>query len=164
MYTQLRETAQELAGVLWREHTVYRERGGGVVIRGEHVGRWISLGPTGGKDQALLRAGRLLDGGTTAPARTEVVVDLTAGTAELAAVCRSLLADVAAVAEPAPAGARKRGGPERKAKPGRPERAARPARPRKERHTSFGSFVVLLCVAGVLGAWLYSLFGGGYGY
>lgn len=63
MYTQLRETAAELAGVLWREHTVYRERGGGVVIRGEHVGRWISLGPTGGKDQALLRAGRLLDGG-----------------------------------------------------------------------------------------------------
>ncbi|MCX4984624.1 hypothetical protein [Streptomyces sp. NBC_00572] len=164
MYTQLRETAQELAGVLWREHTVYRERGGGVVIRGEHVGRWISLGPTGGKDQALLRAGRLLDGGTTAPARSEVVVDLTAGTAELAAVCRSLLADVAAVAEPAPAGARKRGGPEKKAKPGRTARAARPGRPRKERHTSFGSFVVLLCVAGVLGAWLYSLFGGGYGY
>ncbi|MEU4105588.1 hypothetical protein AB0F16_34270, partial [Streptomyces tanashiensis] len=96
MYTQLRETADELAGVLWREHTVYRERGGGVVIRGEHVRRWISLAPTGGKDRALLRAGRILDGGTTAPARTEVVVDLTAGTAELAAVCRGLLADVAA--------------------------------------------------------------------
>ncbi|MYS06673.1 hypothetical protein GTW71_09540, partial [Streptomyces sp. SID6041] len=103
MYTQLRETADQLAGVLWREHTVYRERGGGVVIRGEHVRRWISLGPTGGKDQALLRAGRLLDGGTTAPARTEVVVDLTAGTAELAAVCRRMLAEVAAVAEPAAA-------------------------------------------------------------
>ncbi|MFH9726630.1 hypothetical protein ACH4M4_27245 [Streptomyces sp. NPDC017254] len=172
MYTQLRETAAELAGVLWREHTVYRERGGGVVIRGEHVGRWISLGPTGGKDQALLRAGRLLDGGTTAPARTEVVVDLTAGTAELAAVCRRLLADVAAVAEPAPAPSG-RGGragrtdaagkPEKQRKPGRAARAARPGRPRKERHTSPGSFVVLLCVAGVLGVWLYSLFGG-YGY
>ncbi|MFE2558855.1 hypothetical protein OG361_32895 [Streptomyces sp. NBC_00090] len=166
MYTQLRETAAELAGVLWREHTVYRERGGGVVIRGEHVGRWISLGPTGGKDQALLRAGRLLDGGTTAPARTEVVVDLTAGTAELAAVCRSLLADVAAVAEPAPvpsgrSGRSGRAGASgRQGKPGRAARAARPGRPRKGRHTSLGSFVVLLCVAGVLGAWLYSLFGG----
>ncbi|MEU0399575.1 hypothetical protein ABZ318_04875, partial [Streptomyces sp. NPDC006197] len=94
MYAQLRETADELAGVLWREHTVYRERGGGVVIRGEHVRRWISLAPTGGKDRALLRAGRILDGGTTAPARTEVVVDLTAGTAELATVCRRLLAEV----------------------------------------------------------------------
>ncbi|MBT2441347.1 hypothetical protein J7E93_14740, partial [Streptomyces sp. ISL-36] len=103
MYAELRDTATELAGVLWREHTVYRERGGGVVIRGEHVGRWISLAPTGGKDQARVRAGRLLDGGTTAPARSEAVVDLSAGTGELAAVCRRLLADVAA-AESAPAG------------------------------------------------------------
>ncbi|MFF1506649.1 hypothetical protein [Streptomyces sp. NPDC058326] len=161
MYTQLRETAHELAGVLWREHTVYRERGGGVVIRGEHVGRWISLGPTGGKDQALLRAGRLLDGGTTAPARTEVVVDLTAGTAELATVCRRLLADVAADAEPA--SAPRAGTSGKRSKPGRAARAARPGRPRRQRHTSLGSFVVLLCVAGVLGAWLYSLFGG-YGF
>ncbi|MFD3533986.1 hypothetical protein [Streptomyces sp. NPDC058664] len=169
MYTQLRETADELAGILWREHTVYRERGGGVVIRGEHVRRWISLGPTGGKDQALLRAGRLLDGGTTAPARTEVVVDLTAGTPELAAVCRRLLADVAAVAEPAPAAsgragrtgrAGREGASGKQGKPGRAARAARPGRPRKERHTSLGSLVVLLCVAGVFGAWLYSLFGG----
>ncbi|MEU2116243.1 hypothetical protein ABZ567_11405 [Streptomyces sp. NPDC016459] len=159
MYAQLKETADELAGVLWREHTVYRERGGGVVIRGEHVRRWISLGPTGGKDQALLRAGRLLDGGTTAPARTEVVVDLTAGTAELAAVCRSLLADVAAVAEPVPAGAGRARSTGKQGRPGRAARAARPGRPRKGRHTSLGSFFVLLCVAGVLGAWLYSLFG-----
>ncbi|WP_406064092.1 hypothetical protein [Streptomyces sp. NBC_01077] len=138
MYTQLRETAQELAGVLWREHTVYRERGGGVVIRGEHVRRWISLGPTGGKDQALLRAGRLLDGGTTAPARTEVVVDLTAGTTELAAVCRRLLADVAAVVEPAPAPSGRSGRMGASGKPGRqsaqgkqgrPGRTARAARP-----------------------------------
>ncbi|MFI2733818.1 hypothetical protein [Streptomyces sp. NPDC018711] len=158
MYAQLRETAGELAGVLWREHTVYRERGGGVVIRGEHVDRWISLAPTGGENRALMRAGRLLDGGTTAPARTEVVVDLTVGTAELAAVCRRLLAEVAAAAEPV----REAGRDGKKA--GRTARAARPARPpRRERHTSLGSWFVLLCVAGVLGAWLYSLFGG-YGY
>ncbi|MFH8842846.1 hypothetical protein [Streptomyces sp. NPDC017868] len=158
MYAQLREKAGELAGVLWREHTVYRERGGGVVIRGEHVGRWISLAPTGGENRALMRAGRLLDGGTTAPARTEVVVDLTVGTAELAAVCRRLLAEVAAAAEPV----REAGRDGKKA--GRTARAARPARPpRRERHTSLGSWFVLLCVAGVLGAWLYSLFGG-YGY
>ncbi|KOX30501.1 MULTISPECIES: hypothetical protein [unclassified Streptomyces] len=157
MYAELRDTAGELAGILWREHTVYRERGGGVVIRGEHVRRWISLAPTGGKDRALLRAGRILDGGTTAPARTEVVVDLTAGTAELAAVCRGLLADVAAVAEPAPERGGRAGKRER---PGRKARAPRPGRPRKERHTSAGSLFVMVCVAAVLGAWLYSLFGG----
>ncbi|MFB6633886.1 hypothetical protein ACFCWY_28735 [Streptomyces sp. NPDC056362] len=160
MYAQLRETADELAGVLWREHTVYRERGGGVVIRGEHVRRWISLAPTGGKDRALLRAGRILDGGTTAPARTEVVVDLTVGKAELAAVCRSLLADVAAAAEPAP-GPSGAGGGRKRERPGRPARADRPGRrPRRERHTGAGSWFVLLCVAGVLGLWLYGLFGG----
>ncbi|MGW6389231.1 hypothetical protein ACWFR1_01745 [Streptomyces sp. NPDC055103] len=163
MYAQLRETADELAGILWREHTVYRERGGGVVIRGEHVRRWISLAPTGGKDRALLRAGRLLDGGTTAPARSEVVVDLTAGTAELATICRRLLADVAAGADMAPdEGPSRAGWPEgKREKPGRAARAAGPGRrPRKERHTGAGSWFVLLCVAGVLGAWLYSLFGG----
>ncbi|WP_329620262.1 hypothetical protein OG357_06715 [Streptomyces sp. NBC_01255] len=157
MYAQLRETADELAGILWREHTVYRERGGGVVIRGEHVGRWISLAPTGGKDRALLRAGRLLDGGTTAPARSETVVDLTAGTAELATICRRLLADVAAGADTAQ-GPSRAGRPE--GKPGkRAARAARPGRPRTSRHTSLGSWFVLLCVAGVLGVWLYSVFG-----
>ncbi|WP_314612500.1 hypothetical protein [Streptomyces stackebrandtii] len=167
MYVQLRDTAQELAGILWREHTVYRERGGGVVIRGEHVRRWISLAPTGGKDRALLRAGRILDGGTTAPARSEVVVDLSAGTAELATICRRLLADVAAGADTAP-GPSRAGRPKEKAgkreKPGRAARAARPGRrPRRERHTSAGSWFVLLCVAAVLGAWLYGQFGG-YGY
>ncbi|MFJ9428233.1 hypothetical protein ACIRQY_01100 [Streptomyces sp. NPDC101490] len=181
MYAQLREKADALARVLWREHTVYRERGGGVVIRGEHVGRWISLAPTGGKDRALLRAGRLLDGGTTAPARTEVVVDLTMGTTELAAVCRRLLAEVAAAAEPAttprgragkapegPAKERRKAKREQKGKKGKKGkkekggagRTARAPRPRKERHTGAGSWFVLLCVAGVLGVWLYSLFGG----
>ncbi|MGW4164447.1 hypothetical protein [Streptomyces sp. NPDC004788] len=152
MQTQLRETATELAAVLWREHTVYRERGGGVVIRGEHVRRWISLAPTGGKDQALVRAGRILDGGTTAPARLEVVVDLAAGTAELAAVCRRLLAEVAADAAPSAAGATRTGA--------RTARAARSARPRKRRHTGFGSWVVLVCVAAVVALWAYTAFGG----
>ncbi|MFF0434112.1 hypothetical protein ACFYU9_18015 [Streptomyces sp. NPDC004327] len=143
MQTQLRETATELAAVLWREHTVYRERGGGVVIRGEHVRRWISLAPTGGRDQALVRAGRILDGGTTAPARLEAVVDLTAGTAELAAVCRRLLAEAAADATPSAAGPRPRS-----------------ARPRGRRHTGFGSWVALVCVAAVVALWAYTAFGG----
>ncbi|MFJ9824132.1 hypothetical protein ACIRSU_07115 [Streptomyces sp. NPDC101160] len=151
MQTQLRETAAELAAVLWREHTVYRERGGGVVIRGEHVRRWISLAPTGGKDQALVRAGRILDGGTTAPARLEVVVDLAAGTAELAAVCRRLLAEVAADAAPSAAGT---------ARPARTGRAGRSVRPGRRRHTGFGSWVVLVCVAGAVAFWAYTAFGG----
>ncbi|MCT4353246.1 hypothetical protein M5362_08895 [Streptomyces sp. Je 1-79] len=158
MYTELRETAAELAAVLWKEHTVYRERGGGVVIRGEHVGRWISLAPTGGKDQARLRAGRLLDGGTTAPARSETVVDLSVGTAELAAVCRRLLADVAA-ADTEPSRARTK----RPSRAPRAERPAKSARPRRSRHTSLGSWVVVLCVAGILGLWVYTQFGV-YGY
>ncbi len=132
MYAQLRETADELAGVLWREHTVYRERGGGVVIRGEHVRRWISLAPTGGKDRALLRAGRILDGGTTAPARTEVVVDLTAGTAELAAVGgrRDRRAAVPGRKAGEAGGARKAGpgGSCRPARPWAPEGAAHECR------------------------------------
>ncbi|MFF8605882.1 hypothetical protein ACF06X_08090 [Streptomyces sp. NPDC015346] len=156
MYAELRDTATELAGVLWREHAVYRERGGGVVIRGEHVGRWISLAPTGGKDQARVRAGRLLDGGTTAPARSEAVVDLTAGTHELAAVCRRLLADVAA-ADTAPAR------PARASKPRKPEKPTKAAKPVRRRHTSLSSWVVLICVAGIVGLWAYSVFGA-YGY
>lgn len=163
MDAELRETATELAAVLWREHTVYRERGGGVVIRGEHVERWISLAPTGGRNQARLRAGRLLDGGTTAPARSEVVVDLSVGTAELAAVCRRLLADVAA-AETAPPGARaaqRQAGTKTKVK-AKAEKAKAP-RPRRSRHTSLASWVVLICVAGVVGLWAYSVFGV-YGY
>ncbi|MFI8962165.1 hypothetical protein ACIGO8_08620 [Streptomyces sp. NPDC053493] len=163
MQAQLREKATELAAVLWKEHTVYRERDGGVVIRGEHVRRWISLSPTGGKDQARVRAGRILDGGTTAPARMESVVDLTAGTSELAAVCRRLLAETAAEAAPSAAG------------PGRPARAktkgegkgkakgmASVPRPRKGRHTGIASWVVLLCVGGIVALWAYDTFGGAY--
>ncbi|MFJ3614194.1 hypothetical protein [Streptomyces hydrogenans] len=159
MYAQLRETAAELAGILWREHTVYRERGGGVVIRGEHVRRWISLAPTGGKDQALLRAGRILDGGTTAPARTEVVVDLTAPVAELATVCRRMLAEVAAAADPGPgSGPSRSGRPGKAPKSGKAPKARKPPRVRS-RHTGAGSWVVLVLVGIAVAAWVYSVFG-----
>ncbi|QNS09334.1 hypothetical protein [Streptomyces xanthii] len=152
MQAQLRETADELAGVLWREHTVYRERGGGVVIRGEHVGRWISMAPTGRRDQALIRAGRILDGGTTAPARLEAVADLTAGTAELAGICRRLLAETALDTAPAPA-PRGRGN-----QAGRQGRKPKPARRPKGRRMSLASWVVLLSVAGLVALWAYSVF------
>ncbi|WP_411089213.1 hypothetical protein [Streptomyces sp. 061-3] len=151
MSAQLRDTAGELAEILWREHTVYRERSGGVVIRGEHVRRWISLAPAGGRGEVLVRAGRILDGGTTAPARSEAVVPLSAGTDVLAAICRRLLAEAAAdVAPVAP----------RRAAPGRPKRSKRSrkaARPKGSgKHTSFGSWVILACVAGVIGLFAYS--------
>ncbi|MFB8217678.1 MULTISPECIES: hypothetical protein [Streptomyces] len=151
---QLRDTAQELAAVLWREHTVYRERSGGMVIRGEHVRRWISLAPAGGRDEILVRAGRILDGGTTAPARSEAVVPLSAGTGVLAATCRRLLADAAADgARPAP---------DREAAGGsggsRKSRKARKAARRngRGRHTGFSSWVILVCVVGVIALFAYS--------
>ncbi|MFE4912223.1 hypothetical protein ACFRCX_11815 [Streptomyces sp. NPDC056652] len=154
MSVQLRDVAGELAGVLWREHTVYRERSGGVVIRGEHVRRWISLAPTGGRDEVLVRAGRILDGGTTAPARSEAVVPLSAGTGVLAATCRRLLADAAADVAPVAPG---RTAPKRskRSKPSkRPGKAERPKGP--EKHTSFGSWVILACVAGVIALYVYT--------
>ncbi|GAA1502935.1 hypothetical protein GCM10009730_01810 [Streptomyces albidochromogenes] len=167
MSGQLRDTASELAAVLWREHTVYRDRAGGVVIRGEHVRRWISLAPAGGRGEILVRAGRILDGGTTAPARSEAVVPLAAGTGELAAACRRLLAEAAVDAVPRVPGPSRTG---RSAGPGRTRTARRPGRstdsatPRRRRgsHTSFGSFVVLVCVAGVVALYLHSagVFGG----
>ncbi|MGP3635389.1 hypothetical protein ACTU45_18810 [Streptomyces sp. 24-1644] len=149
MYTQLRETATELANVLWREHTVYRERGGGFVIRGEHVQRWISLAPTGGRNEALVRVGRILEGGTTAPARSEQIVRLDAGTSELAATCRRLLADAAA--EPSRPVRAQATGPDRGGSKGRKRR-----RPRRARHTSFTSWVVIVCVAGVVAVFAYA--------
>jgi hypothetical protein len=146
---QLRDIAAELAGVLWREHTVYRERSGGVVIRGEHVRRWISLSPTGGRNEALVRAGRILDGGTTAPARSEAVVPLSAGTDLLAATCRRLLAETAADVTPDAPG---------RAAPGRPKRSGKAARPKATgKHTSFGSWVILACVAGVIALYVYTI-------
>ncbi|MFE7137379.1 hypothetical protein ACFVAG_06495 [Streptomyces sp. NPDC057644] len=158
MSAQLRSTAQELADVLWREHTVYRERSGGMVIRGEHVRRWISLAPAGGRDEILVRAGRILDGGTTAPARSEAVVPLSAGTDVLAAACRRLLADAAADAVRATPDGETSGRSRRQAKAvkrrsGRPGRSGRPPR---ERHTSFSSWVILVCVAGVIALYAYS--------
>ncbi|MFH9689232.1 hypothetical protein ACH4RG_01995 [Streptomyces sp. NPDC021019] len=151
MGTQLRDTAEELAAVLWREHTVYRERSGGMVIRGEHVRRWISLAPAGGRDEILVRAGRILDGGTTAPARSEAVVSLSAGTGVLAATCRRLLAEAAAdAARPAPD----------RAETGRTRRSRRPRRSVRRngrgRHTGFSSWVILVCVAGVIALFAYT--------
>ncbi|GAA2497937.1 hypothetical protein [Streptomyces gobitricini] len=158
MSAQLREAAGELAAMLWREHTVYRERSGGVVIRGEHVERWISLAPAGGRDEILLRAGRILDGGTTAPARSEAVMPLTAGTAELATACRRLLAETAAEAAAdgpstggAPAGAARKAARVRPR--GRKPRRSGP----KARHTGLGSWIVLLCLAGVVAYHLWSI-------
>ncbi|MFD5349031.1 hypothetical protein ACFWJY_36110 [Streptomyces anulatus] len=154
---QLRDTAQELAAVLWREHTVYRERSGGMVIRGEHVRRWISLAPAGGRDEILVRAGRILDGGTTAPARSEAVVPLSAGTGVLAATCRRLLADAAAdAARPAPdrEAAGRPGGSRKSRKSRKPRKSAR--RNGRGRHTGFGSWVILVCVAGVIALFAYS--------
>lgn len=131
--------------MLWRRHTVYRDRAGGVVIRGEHVQRWISLAPSGRRDEILLRAGRILDGGTTAPARSETLVPLGAGTGELATACRRLLAETAAgPAPPAPAAP---GGAKRPGKPKRPER--------KGRRMSLVSWLVLACVVGVVALYAY---------
>uniref|UniRef100_A0AAU2VDY3 Uncharacterized protein n=1 Tax=Streptomyces sp. NBC_00003 TaxID=2903608 RepID=A0AAU2VDY3_9ACTN len=151
MSGQLRDTASELAGLLWREHTVYRERSGSVVIRGAHVERWISLSPTGGQDQVLIRAGRILDGGTTAPARSETVASLTDGTSELAAVCRRLLAETAA--GPAPRSERPRPGRGKRTKAAKPSR--RPVR--KDRHTGFASWVIILVLVGVIALFVRNL-------
>ncbi|MFE7054551.1 hypothetical protein ACFVAO_04960 [Streptomyces californicus] len=151
----MRDVAQGLARLLWREHTVYRERSGGVVIRGEHVRRWISLAPSGGRDEVLVRAGRILDGGTTAPARSEAVVSLSTGTTVLAATCRRLLAEAAADALGA-AGGEASGGSERPRK-SRRNRKDRKGRARKERHTGFSSWVILLSVVGLVGLYAYSV-------
>lgn len=141
MSAQLRETAAHLADTLWSRHTVYRNRAGEVVIRGEHVQRWISLAPAGRKGEILLRAGRILDGGTTAPARSQTVVPLRSGTGELALACRRLLAETAADAAP-PASAA----------PGRTKRPGKPTRPgRRGKRMRLVSWVILACVvAGVV--------------
>ncbi|WP_406502092.1 hypothetical protein OHA04_20850 [Streptomyces sp. NBC_01590] len=141
--------------MLWREHTVYRERSGGVVIRGEHVRRWISLAPTGRRDEALVRAGRILDGGTTAPARSEAVVPLSAGTDVLAATCRRLLAEAAADVAPVAPGRAATGQSKRSKRSKRSGKAARPKG--RGKHTSFSSWVILACVAGVVALCVYSV-------
>ncbi|MEU8552293.1 hypothetical protein AB0C81_35890 [Streptomyces roseoverticillatus] len=148
MRARLRETAEELAGLLWREYIVYRDRAGEVVIRGEHVQRWISLAPAGGSDEVLVRAGRILDGGTTAPARSETVVPLSAGMGDLAAACRRLLAETAAAPAPRDPGA---------ARGGRAEKVAKSRHGRKGRHTGLGSWVVIACVLGVAGLCAYRI-------
>ncbi|MFE9820201.1 hypothetical protein [Streptomyces sp. NBC_00236] len=124
-----------LAKLLWRQHTVYRERDGTVVIRGEDAGRWISLA-SHGRGRVRVRAGRILDGGTTAPARAETTVPLDGDIARLAACCRGLLAETAgarAAQAPAPPPARAV----------RPERSSRKAG--RGRRTA-----VLMCAAAVV--------------
>ncbi|MFE3324384.1 hypothetical protein [Streptomyces sp. NPDC059176] len=155
MHTQLRETAVELAEVLWREHTVYRDRAGGVVIRGEHVQRWISLAPSGGRDEVLVRVGRILHGGTTAPARAESVVSLGAGKGELAAVCRRLLAEAAADAAPpgTPRGRSRPGGR------GPRERRIRSHRSGRARHTGLAAWTVILGITGLVALYVYNVAG-----
>ncbi|MEU3447640.1 hypothetical protein AB0H29_10490 [Streptomyces thermolilacinus] len=167
MHTRLRDLAGELAVLLWREHTLYRERSGGVVIRGEHVRRWISLSPRGTRDDVLIRAGRILDGGTTAPARSEVVVSLSAGRDELAAVCRRLLAEAAADAEssravraePARAGGRtgRRGGRGEGGGDGASRGRTGKSRAGKgrSRHTGLTSWLILLGVMALVGVYAY---------
>ncbi|MFI6864140.1 hypothetical protein ACIBKZ_30285 [Streptomyces sp. NPDC050421] len=113
-----------LAKLLWRQHTVYRERGGTVVIRGEDAGRWISLA-SHGSGRVRIRAGRILDGGTTAPARAETTVPLDGDIARLAACCRGLLAETAgAREEEAPAPSPTRGRPRQGSRKGRRGRGA----------------------------------------
>ncbi|MER6450715.1 hypothetical protein [Streptomyces venezuelae] len=150
MSGQLRDVASELAGLLWREHTVYRDRAGGVVIRGEHVQRWISLASGGGRDEVLVRAGRILEGGTTAPARTEAVVHLSAGTGALATVCRRLLSETAATPTAPPRGGGRSGG-------GR--RTPRGRAVSRGRHTSPASWVVVAAVVAVVGLYVATVAG-----
>ncbi|MGP4001769.1 hypothetical protein [Streptomyces sp. 8N706] len=147
--------------MLWREHAVYRDRSGGVVIRADHVERWISLAPAGGRDEILLRVGRILDNGTTAPARSEAVVPLSAGTGELAATCRRLLADAAvdAVAPVAPrptasGRTRRSGKPAPSGEPAPSKKAAQSGR--GGRRMSFASWLIVICVSGVLALCVYS--------
>ncbi|MFE7333724.1 hypothetical protein [Streptomyces griseus] len=148
--------------MLWREHTVYRERSGGMVIRGEHVERWISLAPAGGSGEVLVRAGRILDGGTTAPARSEAVVPLSAGMGPLAATCRRLLAEAAADAVRVPPGRAASGRSDRPARSQRPRRSRSRRSERRngrERRTGFGSWVIMACVVGVIALYVYSAYG-----
>lgn len=157
MSAQLRDIAGELAKLLWREHTVYRERSGGVVIRAEHVRRWISLAPTGGRDETLVRVGRILDGGTTAPARLEAVVPLSAGTGVLAATCRRLLAEAAADVAPGAPGRAASGRSKGSKRPKGAKRSGRGARPKAGgRHTGFTSWVILVCVVGLIALYVYT--------
>ncbi|MDI3420948.1 hypothetical protein [Streptomyces luteolus] len=135
MSAHLHSTAKQLAAVLWQRHTVYRERNGGVVIRGDHVQRWISLGNSGTRGDVLIRAGRILDGGTTAPARSEAVVPLASGTSELAAVCRRLLADITSAADHTPP-------------PPRARKPEKPTKPRRKRR--YGSWILATAAVGTI--------------
>lgn len=132
-----------LAKLLWRQHTVYRERDGTVVIRGEDAGRWISLA-SHGRGRVRVRAGRILDGGTTAPARAETTVPLDGDLARLAACCRGLLAETAGA---------------RVAETAAPPPGTAPQRPRSRKGRRGRGTAVLVCAAVVVGLIAASLFG-----
>lgn len=134
-----------LAKLLWRQHTVYRERDGTVVIRGEDAGRWISLA-SHGRGRVRVRAGRILDGGTTAPARAETTVPLDGDIARLAACCRGLLAETA--------GARAAGTPQPS-----PLTAARPPKGPRKAGRRRGATVLVCAAAVVVGLIAASMFG-----
>ncbi|WP_231626931.1 hypothetical protein [Streptomyces apocyni] len=144
MSAHLTDTARQLAAVLWKQHTVYRDRTGGVVIRADQVHRWISLANSGTRGEVLVRAGRLLDGGTTAPARAEAVVPLSTGVTGLAATCRRLLADTAEattehpVSAPAKSGKASTAGKSRK-----PRSAGKKQRPARRRRGLPGWVIVV---------------------
>lgn len=138
MRAQLSDTTHQLAAILWQKHTVYRDRTGGMVIRADHIHRWISLASTGTRGEVLIRAGRLLDGGTTAPARAETVMPLSSGTGELAAACRRLLADTATAA--ATTGA--------EAPRSRPARQRRPVKKKVPKKRGVSSRLVVAVLAG----------------
>lgn len=136
-----------LAKLLWRQYAIYRERGGTVVIRGEDADRWISLAPHGA-GKVRIRAGRILDGGTTAPARAETTVALDGDIARLAACCRGLLAETAGTraaeaAEPSPM---------------RPLPRPR-SRPRSRKGRRGRGTAALVCAAVVVGLIVASVFG-----
>ncbi|MFI6897813.1 hypothetical protein ACIBM4_27255 [Streptomyces sp. NPDC050256] len=134
-----------LAKLLWRQHTVYRERDGTVVIRGEDAGRWISLA-SHGRGRVRVRAGRILDGGTTAPARAETTVPLDGDIARLAACCRGLLAETA--------GARTAQAPQPS-----PMTAARPPKGPRTGRRRRGTTVLVCAAAVVVGLIAASVFG-----
>ncbi|MFI6653520.1 hypothetical protein ACIBI8_38740 [Streptomyces sp. NPDC050529] len=141
--TTVADLPEPLGKLLWRRHTVYRERGGTVVIRGEDAGRWISLA-SHGSGRVRIRAGRILDGGTTAPARAETTVPLDGDMTRLAACCRGLLAETA--------GARAAEGATASPVTDRPRRGPRNGRRRQ-------GTAVLVCAAVVVGLIAVSMLG-----
>lgn len=97
-----------------------------------------------GSGRVRIRAGRILDGGTTAPARAETTAALDGDIAVLAACCRGLLAETAG------ARAAETAAP--------PPGTARP-RPRSRKGRRGRGTAVLVCAAVVVGLIAASVFG-----